>query len=213
MQVRSGFPPGRIGGYSGVMSQENIEAFKRALEAGNRRDFDALLEELDPEVEWHPAMQALLGGEATVYRGPEGAREALRDLFDSFAELHLEISEVRDLGDRVLAHGRMRGRGTESGVEIESPWAYLLEFRNGKAIWVRAFLDPGEALGAEELPRRRLPVAVAGQLPNRLAHLHSPWAIRPDDPCEQGVTAVANLHRLAVQAAEREHNLHQCRHS
>jgi hypothetical protein len=31
------------------MSEENVEAFKRALEAGNRRDFDALLEELDPE--------------------------------------------------------------------------------------------------------------------------------------------------------------------
>jgi hypothetical protein len=72
-------------------------------------------------------MQALLGGEATVYRGREGAREALQDLFDSFAELHL--SEIRDLGDRVLANGWMRGRGTESGVEIESPWAYLLEFQ------------------------------------------------------------------------------------
>jgi hypothetical protein len=51
------------------MSEENVEAFKRALEAGNRRGFDALLEELDPEVEWYPAMQALLGGEATAYRG------------------------------------------------------------------------------------------------------------------------------------------------
>jgi ketosteroid isomerase-like protein len=135
----------------GAMSEENVEAFKRALEAGNRRDFDALLEELDPEVEWHPAMEALLGGKATVYRGREGARQALQDLFDSFAALHLEISEVRDLGDRVLANGWMRGRGTESGVEIESPWAYLLEFKNGKAIWVPAFLDPREALEAAGL--------------------------------------------------------------
>ena len=102
-----------------------------------------------------PGDGALLGGKATVYRGREGAREALQDLFDSFAELHLEISEIRDLGDRVLAHGRMCGRGTESGVEIESPWAYLLEFKNGKATWVRAFLDPREALEAagQDVPR------------------------------------------------------------
>jgi ketosteroid isomerase-like protein len=109
------------------MSEENVEAFKRALEAGNRRDFDALLEELDSEVEWHPAMEALLGGKATVYRGREGARQALQDLFDSFAELHLKISGVRNT------------------------WAYLLEFKNGKAIWVRAFLDPREALEAAGL--------------------------------------------------------------
>jgi len=30
------------------MSQENVEAFKRAIEAYSRRDIDALLEEIDP---------------------------------------------------------------------------------------------------------------------------------------------------------------------
>src|SRR5438874_13266305 len=44
------------------MSQENVEAFKRGLEAGNRGDVKTLLEELDPEVEWHSALHALLGG-------------------------------------------------------------------------------------------------------------------------------------------------------
>ena len=38
------------------MSRENVEAFKRSFEAGNRRDFDAMLEEFDPKVEWHPAV-------------------------------------------------------------------------------------------------------------------------------------------------------------
>jgi len=47
--------------------------------------------------------------------------------------------------------GRLRAHGTESGVEIESPWAYLVEYRSGKAIWVRAFLDPNEALEAAGL--------------------------------------------------------------
>ena len=30
------------------MSHENVETFKRAVEAANRRDVEALLEELDP---------------------------------------------------------------------------------------------------------------------------------------------------------------------
>src|SRR4051794_8770245 len=133
------------------MSEENAEAFKRGLDAGNRRDIESFLETLDPEVEWHPGLAALLEGEATVYRGREEVREMFQDLFEAFADLRFEISEIRDLGDRVLAVGEMRGRGTESGVEIESPWAYLIQFRNGKATHVRTYLDPKEALEAAGL--------------------------------------------------------------
>jgi ketosteroid isomerase-like protein len=35
-----------------TMSQENVETFKRAADAYNRRDVEALLKELDPEVEY-----------------------------------------------------------------------------------------------------------------------------------------------------------------
>ena len=62
------------------MSQENVEAFKRGLEAGNRGDVDTLLDVLDPDVAWQSALHALLGG-ATVFRGHDGVREMLRDLY------------------------------------------------------------------------------------------------------------------------------------
>ena len=96
--------------------------------------------------------QVLLGGEATVYRGHEGYREFVRDPYDSvFIELHVEYSEVRHLGDRVLAIGHLRARGKESGAETESPIGYVVEFKNGKAVWVREYLDPKEALEAAGL--------------------------------------------------------------
>jgi hypothetical protein len=44
------------------MSQENVESFKRAVEATNRRDVEALLTENDPAVEFHSALDELLGG-------------------------------------------------------------------------------------------------------------------------------------------------------
>ena len=47
-----------------------------------------------------------------MYRGHEGVREVLGDVFEVFAELHLEISEIRDLEDRIFATGRIRPRGT-----------------------------------------------------------------------------------------------------
>jgi ketosteroid isomerase-like protein len=91
------------------MSQENLEAFNRAFEAGSRFNADAVLEELHPDVEWH-AMLPMLGGDA-VYRGHEGVRAWLRDLEETFAETHLEFPEIRDLGDRIVAIGRLRARG------------------------------------------------------------------------------------------------------
>jgi ketosteroid isomerase-like protein len=133
------------------MSQQNVEGFKRAVEANNRRDVEAFLDELDPEVEWHPGLPALLGGEATVGRGHEGARALLRDVYDALAAFHFEISEIRDLGDRIVAFGRMHARGRESGAETESPWNYVVDYRNGKATLIRTYLDPQEALDAAGL--------------------------------------------------------------
>ena len=133
------------------MSQENVEAFKRALDAGNRGDVEAGLKELDPEVEWHPALLTSLEAEATVYRGHDGVREWVRTVSETFSERHTEIKEIRDLGDRIVAIGRIRMRGEGSGAETESPIAYLVEYRDGKATQVRSYLDPQEALEAAGL--------------------------------------------------------------
>ena len=133
------------------MSEENLELAREAIDTLNRRDLESFLETLDPDVEWHPGLAALLEGEATVYRGREEVREMFQGYFEAFADLRFEISEIRDLGDRILAVGQMRGRGAESGVEIESPWAYLIQVRNAKATHVRTYLDPKEALEAAGL--------------------------------------------------------------
>jgi ketosteroid isomerase-like protein len=133
------------------MSQENVDAFKRATEAANRRDFETALEELDPELEWHPSVQMFLGGESTVYRGHAGVRELFRDLEEVWAQFHYEFSEIRDVGDRIVATGRFRARGKGSAIEIESPLGYLVQFKDGKAIRIWSYLDPAEALEAAGL--------------------------------------------------------------
>jgi ketosteroid isomerase-like protein len=133
------------------MSQENVEAIRRATDAYNRGDIDAVLEELDPKIEWHPLLQVLLGGEATVYRGHEGVRELYRDFDEAFTELQAEQSEFRDLGEQVVATGHFRGRGRESGASTETAIVWLVEFRHDKAVRIREYLDPAEALEAAGL--------------------------------------------------------------
>jgi hypothetical protein len=77
------------------VSEENADLLKRAVDAHNRRDVEALLEELDPEIEWHTALPGLLAAEATVYRAHEGIGEMFRDLFEVLDEVHFEYPEVR----------------------------------------------------------------------------------------------------------------------
>jgi ketosteroid isomerase-like protein len=133
------------------MSQEHVEAFRRAIEAYNRRDIDAFLEAIDPEVELQGALQALLEGEAKVYRGHEGVRQWVRDIDEALAGIRLELPEIRDLGDRIVAIGRLHARGQASGAETESPFGCVVEWKNGKATRVLSFLDRREALEAAGL--------------------------------------------------------------
>jgi ketosteroid isomerase-like protein len=104
-------------------------------------------------VEWHSVLHRLLGGEQTVFRGHDGVREMLRDLNEAFGEIQIEISEIRDLGDRLVAIGRARARGKASDAEIETPYAFVTEIRNGKTVSIRGYLDPEEALEAAGLRR------------------------------------------------------------
>ena len=133
------------------MSEENVEAFKRGIAAWNRGDIDATLDVFDPEVEWRPTFQRLLGGDTAVYRGRHGVREFLQDLDETWAELPIEITEIRDLGERIVAIGHLRGRGKQSGAELVSSIGYVVEFKNGKVIRMDDYLDHQEALEAAGL--------------------------------------------------------------
>jgi ketosteroid isomerase-like protein len=131
------------------MSKENVDIVRRALEAFPRGDVEEMLSYLDPELEWHSAIVG--GAEGNVYRGHEGFRRWYADSFESFEELTNEWSEFRDLGDRVLALGRVKARGRESGVEVDSPMGWVFTVRSGKAVKAEGFLSREEALEAAGL--------------------------------------------------------------
>ena len=133
------------------MSEENVEAFKRAVAAYNRRDIDAFLEAFDPEIEWHSLTQVMFGGEQSVYRGHRGIREGVREMDEVLVDLQVEYAEIRDLRERIVVFGRVSGRGRASGAETESPINWVIEFRNSKVIRMTDYLDPAEALEAAGL--------------------------------------------------------------
>jgi ketosteroid isomerase-like protein len=127
-----------------------VDVAKGAVDAYNRRDVEVFAELMTPDFEWYASTaMAALGGD--VYRGREGVERVARDRSESWEELHIVAEEFRDLGDRVLVLGRLKGRGKASGVPVDQPFAGINDFR-GDRIWrVRVYLDRAVALRAAGL--------------------------------------------------------------
>jgi ketosteroid isomerase-like protein len=121
------------------MSQENVESFKRGVEAWNRGDFDAWIDRFDPEVEWVALME--------VYRGHAGARQAWES-FKRDAQLTARFDDIRDLGDSLLALGEMKVTGQTTRLNFTGELAQLLTYRDGRIVRSCDFRSHAEALEA-----------------------------------------------------------------
>lgn len=129
------------------MSQANVELAKRVIGAFNRRDVDGIVECLNSDIEWFPAMSLTLGGNAL--RGREGIESYVREVSDTWEEYRVVGQDFRDLGDdRVLALSRVEGRGAGSGGLVDAEMGQVFDLRDGKISRVRTYLDRGEALKA-----------------------------------------------------------------
>ena len=126
--------------------RQNLDLVGRLLELGDREGPAGLLPEFDaffdPEVEWVPQMVGF--GERT-YRGREGYSEYVRDLGDTVGQVGFSGAEVRAVGDdTVLALGRLRLVGRESGLPLEDEHAIVYRLRGGRIFSARAFLSRAE---------------------------------------------------------------------
>ena len=165
-------------------SNDNVEALKRILEAGSRADFETMIEHLDPAVEWRSAILSPMRGHTAVVHGHRGVPRMFKDFHDSFSESGVDLSEVHAMGDRVLAFGRIRTRGKESGAETDAPWSCVADFKDGRAIRIRTYLEPEAALAA--------------------AGLRS-WDVRPEEP--KDFDAIRDIHRRAFEPSGAEAEL------
>jgi uncharacterized protein len=130
------------------MSQENVEKVRVGYEAFSRRDLNAALAHIDPEIEWH---QSSAFPDARTFQGHEGVREFFEQIFEIFDESDFIPEEIIDLGDRIVVVHRFVGRGQGSRVPVEVREASLWTLRQGKAIRQEAFASKAEALEAAGL--------------------------------------------------------------
>jgi ketosteroid isomerase-like protein len=97
----------------------------------NERDPEAFAAVWNPDCEWHPFLTARVEGDPG-YHGHNGIRAWFEDVDEMFSEMHVELSQYRQVGDRLLVLGQMNATGRGSGAEVSSEVGWVMEPRAGK---------------------------------------------------------------------------------
>jgi ketosteroid isomerase-like protein len=132
------------------MSEENVEIVRRGFEhlqrTGDFREEDAYA----PGFVWD--MSTFRGWpEKQSYQGLEGAREFMRDWLDAWEDWQLEVEALHDVGDKVVAIVRQRGRSKSTGLEVNMSFAQVFTLKNGLVTRMQMYAEPAEGLRAAGL--------------------------------------------------------------
>ena len=127
------------------MSSENADAMRRIVEATGRQDYQAVLADLDPEVEIDDT-------DIPESTGTDSFLEWLARWDQVWESWRIEDLEVRAAGDDpAIALFKMVAKGKGSGVELTRPDAVVASFRGGKAVKLGYYNDQTQALEAAGL--------------------------------------------------------------
>jgi ketosteroid isomerase-like protein len=120
---------------------------RRAFDAFSRGDLEAVLEGLDPRIEFHPSGRFV--DTQRVYRGREGYVEFWTAFRSPWKDIPIAIERIEELDDgRVLTLGTFHAKGDGSGVEVQSQAAWLVTIDDGLIVHIHSFATWAEALKA-----------------------------------------------------------------
>jgi ketosteroid isomerase-like protein len=130
--------------------EENVEQVRAGYDAINREGPDAARAFMDPDI-------VLEMPEGLIDAGSYHGRDALMRVWhaysDEFDEFRWDVERLFGVEDRVFLQVRERGRGRQSGVEVDWQrwWVYTL--RDGLIVRARFCRDEASALEAVGLDR------------------------------------------------------------
>jgi len=123
---------------------ENLKRARAAFDAYNRDGPESFFDQLDPTIEW--ISDRADAGRVTS-RGIDGVRRSFREQFEAVSNLQFRVGEMHEVGDRIVALGRLSARFRATGIEGEIPFGIVLTFGpNGKLVRYESFRDTSQAL-------------------------------------------------------------------
>lgn len=134
------------------MSQENVQAARRAYEAFNEvfsaGNISGWLALYTPDVELHDVPDF---PDAAVHRGHDELRKWAEQLMEITEGLRVEHERFIEAGEVVVVAVRISAKGREGGVLTEMNTFQVLEFTDGKIWRARFYITEDEALEAAGL--------------------------------------------------------------
>jgi ketosteroid isomerase-like protein len=130
------------------MSEENVELYRRGIEAFNRRDLDAFLALAHADV---VGISRVLAIEGDSYRGHDGTREWWNDLLGVFPDFRIEVVWVRDAGDLTVSELQNSAHGEGSAAPLEEVVWQVSEWRDGRVVRWQIYDSEQDALEAAGL--------------------------------------------------------------
>ncbi len=127
------------------MSEENVQRVREAYEFVDR-EHEPDIDLLHPDIRWHT--RADLPDTAT-YRGHDDVRTLMAEWFGgAFDDLGVDVEELVDAGDRVVAVLRLHGRVSGSAHEVDMSETHVLTMRDGQVTEIHEYPTKAEALKA-----------------------------------------------------------------
>ena len=123
-----------------------MEVVRRLLEAVNRRDWDAMLEGGDPEIE----IVTLMSG---THRGHAGWRQLVEQMAEEVSGFQFVPEDLIDVGQgRVVAVTRWVGTGRTGGIAVpDTTIGFVYTLRDGLVVRQESFRNRADALEAAGL--------------------------------------------------------------
>ena len=128
----------------------NLQVVQRLYDAFGRRDREAILTVLDPQVEWvqnegFPDGGTHVGAEAVL----DNVFARFRQDWDSWQAV---VAEWLDAGDTIVALGEYRGTFQETQRSTRAAFAHVYRVRDGRVVRFQQFTDTLKVAEAMRLP-------------------------------------------------------------
>jgi ketosteroid isomerase-like protein len=119
----------------------NSEVFERVWQLYAAGRGLEILEHLDPDVEWRPALV-----EPASYRGHDGVRAWAAASRRAWKSVTVVLERMREVEGCVVASGRVSAFDYSGDQVVDTEVACVAEFRRGRVVRAASFLSEDDAL-------------------------------------------------------------------
>jgi uncharacterized protein len=132
------------------VASERIDVVSEGYDGWNRRDFDAMVRRLAPDVVWRTA--GVFPGLKPVYHGHDGVRRFWDAMQEAWELIEIRPDSFVEYHDKILAEIHFHAKGRESGAEVKMDWLHVFTFEDDAVVEVAGYQSTEEALAQEGMP-------------------------------------------------------------